>query len=187
MTIEITSRPYVHDDLSDVPEMKVALVPGTTRYLRGGQENLYFKYRIDAAERLYEAGKVSHFLISGDHGTKEYNEPQDMLNALTERGIPESVITLDYAGFDTYDSMIRAKEVFGQDEFIVVTQEFQNERGVYIAQKFGINAHGFNAQDVSQYGGFLSKMRELLARVKAFVEVKIGKQPTFLGDPIEID
>lgn len=183
----VVSSPYVTADECALPKVKVGIVPGTIRYLSNGNQNLYFSYRIDAAVKLYRSGKISHLLISGDNGRKGYNEPLDMKNALMEQGIPESVITLDYAGFDTYDSMIRAKEVFGQEKYIVISQEFQNERAVYIARRFGIEAYGFNAQDVKRYGGFRTKVRETLARVKAFVEVQLGVKPTFLGEKVLID
>ena len=181
------SNGYVSSDSSELPNVKVGLVPGTIRFLSNGSPNLYFSYRIDAAVKLYQSGKISHLLISGDNGREGYNEPLDMKNALMEQGIPESVITLDYAGFDTYDSMIRANEVFGQDKFIVISQEFQNERAVYIARRFGIEAFGYNARDVKTYGGFRTKVRETLARVKAFVEVQLGVKPTFLGEEVLID
>ncbi len=185
--VTAVSRPYVTSDQDQLPEVKVAIVPGTVKYLRSGYINRYFAYRIDAAVELYRSGKVTHLLISGDNGRKDYNEPLDMKISLMEAGIPESAITLDYAGFDTYDSMIRAQEVFGQSEFIVVSQDFQNERAVYIARSFGIKAYGYNARDVTQYGGLRTKVREFFARGKAFVEVMLGVQPTYLGEKILID
>lgn len=185
--VSVVSNPYVSADYNDLPKVKVGIVPGTIRYLSSGRPNLYFSFRIDAAVQLYRSGKISHLLISGDNGIKGYNEPQDMKNALMEQGIPASAITLDYAGFDTYDSMIRAKEVFGQERYIVISQEFQNERAVYIARRFGIEAYGFNAKDVKNYGGIRTKLRESLARVKAFVEVQLGVQPTYLGEKVLIE
>lgn len=184
--VMVVSNSYVTADVAALPKVKVGIVPGTIRYLASGQPNLYFSFRIDAAVRLYQSGKITHLLISGDNGRKGYNEPQDMKNALMEKGIPASSITLDYAGFDTYDSMIRAREVFGQHSYIVISQEFQNERAVYIARRFGIEAYGFNAKEVKNYGGVRTKMRESLARVKAFVEVQLGVKPTYLGEKILI-
>jgi SanA protein len=184
--VMVVSSSYVSSDMNALPKVKVGIVPGTIRYLASGSPNLYFSYRIDAAVELYRSGKVTHLLISGDNGRKEYNEPLDMLNALMEKGIPKSAVTLDYAGFDTYDSMIRAKEVFGQEKYIVISQEFQNERAVYIARRFGIEAYGYNAQNVRAYGGLRTKIRETLARVKAFVEVNLGVRPTFLGEKVLI-
>lgn len=187
LNVEVLSAPYVSDQMEDLPEVEVALVLGTSKFLKSGNVNQYFAYRINAAVALYKSGKVRHFLISGDHGRSEYNEPEDMRISLIEAGIPDSAITLDYAGFDTYDSMIRAKKVFGQQRFIVVSQDFQNERAVYIARSFGIEAWGYNAQAVTYRGGFLTKVREFFARGKAYVEVLFGVQPTYLGEKILID
>lgn len=184
--VEIASNAYVTSNIDKLPNVKVGIVPGTKKMLGAGYVNQYFQYRIDAAVRLYQAGKVEHFLVSGDNSTKDYNEAEDMKISLVEAGVPDSIITLDYAGFDTYDSMIRAKEVFGQDRFIVISQEFQNERAVYIARSFGIEAFGYNAQNVSSYGGIKTKGREFFARGKAFVEVLFGVQPTYLGEKVLI-
>lgn len=184
--VESVSEPYVSSTIEDLPTVKVGLIPGTIKTLRNGVPNRYFSYRIEAAVKLYNSGKIRHFLISGDNGTKDYNEPEDMLQSLLDAGIPRSAITLDYAGFDTYDSMIRAKKVFGQDQFIVISQRFQNERAVYIARRFDIEAYGYNAKDVTAYGGFRTKAREYLARVKAVIEVTFNVQPTFLGEKVVI-
>jgi SanA protein len=184
--VEIASDAYVTSDIDKLPNVKVGIVPGTKKMLGSGYVNQYFQFRIDAAVKLYEAGKVKHFLVSGDNSREDYNEAEDMKVSLVEAGIPDSIITLDYAGFDTYDSMIRAREVFGQDRFIVISQEFQNERAVYIARSFGIEAFGYNAQNVNSYGGLKTKGREFFARGKAFVEVLFGVQPTYLGEKVLI-
>lgn len=185
--VEAVSADYVTSDLDKLPNVKVAIIPGTIKLLSNGYVNQYFQYRIDAAVELYKSGKVKHFLVSGDNSRKEYNESDDMRLSLIEAGIPDSIITMDFAGFDTYDSMIRAREVFGQKSFIVVSQEFQNERAVYIARSFGIEAYGFNARNVTSYGGMKTRGREFLARGKAYVEVLIGVQPTYLGEKIIIN
>jgi len=184
--VESVSNEFVTSDISKLPNVKVAIVPGTIKTLSSGYVNNYFQYRIDAAARLYESGKVEHFLVSGDHSRKNYNESNDMRLSLIEAGIPDSIITMDFAGFDTYDSMIRARDVFGQKKFIVVSQEFQNERAVYIARSFGIEAYGYNAKNVTSYGGVKTKTREFFARGKAYVEVLFGVQPTYLGEKIVI-
>ena len=173
--------------IESLPEVDVAIVPGTSKLLSNGAPNQYYSFRIYTAVKLYESGKINHFLLSGDHSREGYNEPEDMKQSLIEGGVPDSAITLDYAGFDTYDSMIRAKEVFGQQSFIVVSQEFQNERAVYIARSFGIDAFGYNAKNVEAYGGFLTKVREFFARGKAFAEVILGVRPTFLGEKVDLN
>jgi SanA protein len=101
-------------------------------------------------------------------------------------GIPDSVIYLDYAGFRTFDSMIRAKEIFGQNKFIVVSQKFHNERAIFIARKYNMEVYGYNAEDVNAASGFKTKVRELFARVKVFIDVYSGKKPKFLGEKITI-
>ncbi|GAB5417931.1 MAG: ElyC/SanA/YdcF family protein [Crocinitomicaceae bacterium] len=185
--VEVVSDAYIKNDLNELPDVKVGVVPGTIKYLNNGNINQYFQHRIDAAVALYNSGKVKYLLISGDNSSKEYNEPLDMRNSLTEKGVPKEAIILDYAGFDTYDSMIRAREVFGQKKFIVVSQEFQNERAVYIARRFGIKAYGYNAKAVTYAGGFKTKFREFFARGKAYLEVNLGVAPTFLGEKIVIE
>ncbi len=184
--IENSTEEFVTDKLEILPKTKVAVVLGTAPNLVSGYQNYYFTYRIEAATKLYQSGKVTHFILSGDHGRKNYNEPEAMKQALIKNGVPENVIYLDYAGFRTLDSMIRAKEIFGQNEFIVVSQEFHNQRAVYIARQNGINAYGYNAKDVNKHAGLKTNIREYFARTKVFIDSFFGIQPKFLGEKIEI-
>lgn len=184
--IENSTEDFVTDKLEVLPKTKVAVVLGTAPNLVSGYQNYYFTYRIEAATKLYHSGKVTHFILSGDHGRKNYNEPEAMKQALIKNGVPENVIYLDYAGFRTLDSMIRAKEIFGQNEFIVVSQEFHNQRAVYIARQKGINAYGYNAKDVNKHAGLKTNIREYFARTKVFIDSFLGIQPKFLGKKIEI-
>ena len=184
--IENSTEEFVSDKLEILPKTKVAVVLGTAPNLVSGYQNYYFTYRIEAATKLYQSGKVTHFILSGDHGRKNYNEPEAMKQALIKNGIPENVIYLDYAGFRTLDSMIRAKEIFGQKEFIVVSQEFHNQRAVYIARQNGINAYGYNARDVNKHAGLKTNIREYFARTKVLIDSFFGIQPKFLGEKIEI-
>ncbi len=174
-------KQFTFSNISSLPACKTALVPGTSARLANGSRNPYFTYRIRAAAELYKSGKIKHILVSGDNGTQSYNEPEDMRNALIREGIPAAVIHLDYAGFDTYDSMIRAKEIFGQRRFIVVSQEFHARRAVYIARSNDIQAWGYACQDVHAKGSAKVRFRELFARVKAYLDVKFGVDPTYLG------
>lgn len=184
--IENSTEEFVTDKLEILPKAKVAVVLGTAPNLVNGYQNYYFTYRIEAATKLYQSGKVTHFILSGDHGRKNYNEPEAMKQALIKNGVPENVIYLDYAGFRTLDSMIRAKEIFGQNEFIVVSQGFHNQRAVYIARQNGINAYGYNARDVNKHAGLKTNIREYFARTKVFIDSFFGIQPKFLGEKIEI-
>jgi len=107
-----------------------------------------------------------------------------MKNELINRGVPVDKIYEDFAGFRTLDSVVRAKEIFGQNSYIIISQKFHNERAVYLAQKNGIEAFGFNAKDVNKYAGIKTKIREYLARTKVFVDFVIGKEPKFGGEKI---
>jgi len=180
------SKDFISKDISELPPVKTGLLLGTSRNLRGGFENAYFFNRIDACVQLYDAGKIKNVLISGDNGRKDYNEPEDMKKELVARGIPEKHIFLDYAGFDTYDSVLRAWKIFGQKSFIVISQHFHNQRAVYIARRFGLNAYGYDATDVQKMYGIKTKFREFFACVKAYFEVKLNVEPTFLGEQINI-
>lgn len=163
------------------------MVLGTSSHLINGNKNRYFEYRMDAAAELYHLKKVKYVLVSGDNRQKNYNEPIAMQKALKKRGVPEENIVLDYAGFRTFDSMIRAKEVFGQAEFVVVSQKFHNERAVYIARHSGIDVWGYNASDVEVSAGLKTKLREVLARAKMMLDLYVlNTEPHFLGEKIII-
>lgn len=179
---------FLYDNAHSVPHKRVAvLLLGTNPKTKSGNVNYFYKYRIEAAAELYKQGKFDRLLISGDNSISTYSEPDEMKADLVEAGIPDSVIYLDFAGFSTYDSMVRAKKVFGLSEFIVISQDFHNQRAVYIARQNDIDAIGFNAKKVA-FRKWRLKMefREILARVKAVGDVMIDKKPHFLGDPIEI-
>jgi SanA protein len=174
------------DTTDDIPYNRVGVVLGTSKYRVGSGTNLYFDYRIEAAAALFEAGKIDFIIVSGDNRYVDYNEPQQMLDDLLALGIPREKIFLDYAGFRTLDSMIRANKVFGQKKFTVISQKFHNERAIYIAEKHGIEVVGFNAKDVTKSYGFKTNIREKLARVKVLLDILFGVEPKFLGEPIEI-
>lgn len=183
--ISKAAAPYLYSTVADVPYHKAAILLGTSRYLNNGWTNQYFQYRIDAAVALYKAGKIKYIIASGDNSRKEYSEPEDMKMALMENGVPDSAIVLDYAGFRTFDSIIRAKEIFGQDSFIIISQPFHNERALYIARHNGIKAVGFNAKDVTARYGLKTKAREVLARVKLMLDVHLlSTEPKFGGEKI---
>lgn len=176
----------IYTEIGTIPMNRVGLLLGTSPKLKNGNNNLYFDYRILAAVELYKAGKIKYILISGDNRREEYNEPEEMKKALMQKGVSEKFIYLDYAGFRTLDSVVRAKEVFGQNQLTIISQRFHNERAIYLAEKNGINAIGYNAKDVNAYAGLKTNIRELLARVKMFIDLAIDKQPHFLGEKIII-
>jgi len=184
--IKMFSKNEVYNDLNKIPKNRVGVVLGTSKKIKNGSVNLYFKYRIDAVVKLYKAHKIEFILVSGDNATKYYNEPRDFKKELIKRGIPSNKIFLDFAGFRTLDSVLRAYKVFGQKSFTIVSQKFHNERAVFIAKLNGINAIGFNAKDVSMRYGFKVHLREYLARTKVFVDILFNVQPKFLGKKITI-
>ncbi|MFT7481835.1 MAG: SanA protein, partial [Oceanospirillaceae bacterium] len=132
---------------------KVGLLLGTAKFLQSGEPNLYYKYRVEAAVELLNAGKVEFILVSGDNSTKYYDEPSTFETDLIEAGIPADKMYKDYAGFRTLDSIVRSKEVFGQSSITVISQPFHNERAIYIATRKGIDAIGYNSERViAEYG-----------------------------------
>ena len=163
------SRGRIFTDVSQVPVTKVGLVLGTTDRVRG-RENLYFRYRIEAAAKLWKAGKLKKLIVSGSQ-TRYYSEPEKMKKALIERGVPADRIICDPHGVRTLDSVVLAKEIYGVESMLVISQRFQNERAIYIAKANGIEAFGFDAQDVEPHAGLKTKFREVGARVKMWLDV----------------
>lgn len=165
---------------------RVGLLLGTSKHVKSGRINLYFQYRIEAATVLLKEHKIDYLIISGDNSTKEYDEPTDMKLALIQNGVDSTKIYLDYAGFRTFDSIVRAKEIFGQEEVLIISQKFHNERAIYIADQIGLKATAYNARDVGKYYGFKTAFREKLARVKVLLDCGWGVSPKFLGERITI-
>lgn len=180
------TTPKTYNDVAEIPHRKVGLLLGCSRYARGGRLNQFYRYRIDAAVALYKAGKIDFILASGDNRTLQYNEPKWMQEDLIKRGIPAQKIYLDYAGLRTLDSVVRCNRVFGQEQFTIISQPFHNQRAIYIANYWNIDAIGFNAQDVTSSSGFSVLMREKLARVLMMMDLWSGRGPRHYGDPVEI-
>jgi SanA protein len=185
--IEFSTRDRVYRELKAIPRNKVGLVLGTARHQVGGGINPYYQSRIDATIELYRAGKISYVLVSGDNGSVYYNEPNTIKKDLIAGGIPEKKIYLDYAGFRTLDSMVRARIVFGLDSVTVISQEFHTERALFIASKKDLYAIGYSARDIEGSRGFKVQLREYFARVKVFLDLIFNTQPRFYGKRIEIE
>lgn len=185
--VTLKTRDRLYSSVEELPPRKVGLVLGTAKYRPGGEENRYYRYRIDAAEKVFRAGRVEYLLVSGDNRHDSYNEPEQMRQDLLARGVPDERIYLDYAGFRTLDSIVRCREVFQERRITVISQPFHNQRALFIASRRGVDAIGFNAQDVGGEAGLKVQMREKLARVKMALDLLINKQPHFLGDTIPIE
>jgi SanA protein len=175
-----------YSDIQEIPYNRVGLLLGTSPKIADGQVNPFYAYRVASAAALIRAGKIKYLVISGDNGRRGYNEPESMRSDLIRAGIDSTVLFPDYAGFRTFDSIKRLKEIFGQDSVTIISQPFHNERAIYIAGREGITAVGFNARDVGGGEGIRTVIREKLARVKVFLDEAFGKKPRFLGKRIPI-
>lgn len=182
-----SAKGRTYNNVEEIPYNKVGVVLGTVPKLSNGNDNYYYTCRMKATADLYFAGKLSYIIASGDNHLKEYNEPVCMRNSLVALGVPDTEIYLDYAGFRTFDSMVRAKKVFGQNSITVISQHWHNQRAIFVARKQGVNAIGFEAKDAFvRKAYFKNHLREMLAKVKAVIDVCFGKQPHFLGEPVII-
>ena len=182
-----STKTQLYSDISKIPSRKIGLVLGASKKTTRGTDNLYFNFRMQAAFELFKAHKIQYLLLSGDNHTKGYDEPSDMRDALMALGIPDSCIVLDYAGFRTLDSVVRCNEVFGEDSITIISQEFHNQRALYISNKNGMNAIGFNAQEVNKNYSFKTRLREYFARVKCVLDIYVFyTAPKFLGNKIKI-
>ena len=182
LVVERQSAARIYASAAEVPPARAALVLGTSRFLPGRYPNPYFDNRIDAAARLFEAGKVEYVIVSGNQSqggrpNGGYDEPNDMRDALVAEGVPADRIYRDYAGFRTLDSVLRANSVFGQDRVIVVSQHFHLARALYLAAQHGLSYEGLEADDPSWRLNDLTKLREVGARLKAVFDTALGVDP----------
>ena len=185
--VENKTADKLYNDVNSIPYNEVGMVLGTNPNTKKGNGNPYFYNRVDAVEKLYKAGKIKFILISGDNKTQDYSEPDAMRQILIERGIPKDVIYIDYAGFRTLDSVVRAKNIFGQTKMTVISQKFHNERSIVLGEWQDMDLIGFNAKDVEvKRSKYKTLIREGGARVKLYLDMLIGKEPHFGGNPIKI-
>lgn len=184
--VSLKTQDSIYHDITNVPRYEVAMVLGTSKYI-GHTLNTYYSHRIEAAIKLHRMGKVKSFLLSGDNAHRSYNEPWTMKRDLLKAGVDENAIYLDYAGFRTLDSIIRAKEIFLADNFLIITQDFHCERALYIAQYNHINAQCLAVPGPEDDSGFQIRIREVFARAKAFLDLYIlDSKPKFLGPIVPI-
>lgn len=171
-------------DEGDFPK-QAALVLGAKVWNNGNMSDI-FKDRVKTAINLYNDGKVEKILISGDHGQVDYDEVNAAKEYLLENNIKPEDIFLDHAGFDTYDSLYRARDIFKANSLVVVTQYFHLPRALYIAKKLGIDSCGVSADLQKYYGEKTRNRREVLAKVKAWLNVVFNSNPKYLGDEIPL-
>lgn len=177
---------YIYEEVQLLPHRQVGLVLGTAKYYRRGVINQFYRYRIQGAINAYKIGKINYLLISGDNAHSNYNEPKTMRSDLiTSGGIDPTDIVLDYAGFRTLDSIIRANKVFSINNFTIITQRFHCERALFIAFYMGLQAQCYAIP--SPKNMFLIRIREIFARLSTFTDLYIFKrEPRFLGPMINM-
>lgn len=182
--VYLYANPHSYEDISQVPAAYTGIVLGAGA--RNGQVSPVLQDRLETALALYKEGKIKRFLLTGDHGKKNYDEVNTMKDYLVAKGVPESDIFLDHAGFDTYDSMYRAKELFEVSDAIIITQDFHLNRSIFLARNLGLAANGFAADKRLYKGRKYYAFREKITLVKAFFDVVFHSKPKFLGEKIPI-
>lgn len=183
------SSGHCHETPEDCPEGCMGLVLGCSKLLGKGRPNYYFEGRMDAAAELWKSGKVSHLIVSGDNSSRYYNEPADMKNALIRRGVPADRIICDYAGIRTYDSVLRARDIFLADKLIIVSQPEHVQRAVAIARFSNIEAEGLYAplQPIPFASSGKQRLRERGARIAMIIDFIISRNPKYMGDKVPIN
>lgn len=177
----------IYTCMNSVPANHVGLLLGTNPLNRLGRPNTYFTTRIKIAADLYHAGKVDYIIASGDNHTRGYDEPTAMRDSLMAHGVPSDRIILDFAGFRTLDSVVRAKEVFGCDSLTVISQADHSARALYLAKSNGIEAVAVAAPTrAGRWVRIRLALREWLARDKMMLDLLSGRQPHFLGEKMPI-
>ena len=180
----VSGRIITAEEAEELSGIDCAVVLGAG--VRNGKPTPMLRDRILTGISLYESGAVPKVIMSGDHGSDDYDEVNVMKNFAMDKGIPDEDIFMDHAGFSTYETLYRAKEVFEADKVIIVTQKYHLYRALYIAEKLGIEAYGVPA-DQEDYAGQLKRdAREILARIKDFATCIIKPEPTYLGDKIPV-
>jgi SanA protein len=183
-----STQDQVYDSPTTAPHRSVALVLGTSRKLSDGRSNPFFDNRITTAYNLYKDGKADYIIVSGDNRSKYYNEPAEMRKALIAKGVPSGIITLDFAGLRTFDSIVRCKEIFGQESITIITQPFHSYRSLFISNYFNMDAIVVVAEEPEAMQSLKVLTRELLARPLAILDLYVfNTTPRFLGEKEELN
>ena len=183
MVFYLATKSYIYNDAAEAPNAEAVLIPGAA-ILKGGALSSIFIDRADTTIKSYKGGKASKILVSGDNSTVSHNEVNPVRLYLISKGVPDKDIFLDHAGFDTYSSMYRARDIFGVSSVLIATQSFHLPRAVFIARRLGINAYGVNA-DIGHIL-FRNNVREVFADEKALLDILFNRKPKYLGEKIPI-
>lgn len=183
IVVGASTKQYIFNDVSKVSKAEVAVILGAAIFPNGALTQI-LKDRVDMAIALYKSGKVSKILVSGDNGTVSHNEVDPVGRYLLLNGIPDQDVFLDHAGFDTYSTMYRARDIFKTKSIIITTQAFHLPRAVFIARGLGLEAYGVSADVVTPL--FKNYIREIFANEKAVLDLITNRTPKFLGEEIPI-
>lgn len=177
------TRGFVYSDINKIPKNRVGLVLGTSSHTSDGGPNPFFESRILTCAELFKLGKISNIIVSGDNRSKYYNEPLEMKKALIKMNIPDSLIVMDYGGWRTINSMLRAKLVFNIDSITVISQLFHTYRAVFIGQYYNMKIVAMATKEPESGYSFKMSLREFLARPKAILDLYVLeiKLPNYLN------
>ncbi|TDW47036.1 SanA protein [Flavobacterium sp. 270] len=183
--VKSSTKKYIHHSLKKFPKNDVGIIFGAG--INGNQPSKYLKDRLDAGILLYKAKRINKILLSGDNGREEYDELTVMKNYCYRNGVDTTHIFIDYAGFDTYSTMYRAKYIFKIKKATLISQEYHLNRALYIGRSLGIKSAGYSANKGEYKGYKYVTFREYLSTFKSFIDVFRNREPHFLGNPINID
>ena len=173
------------DQYSNLSDVNCIIILGAGIW--GDKPSPMLEDRLQEGIKLYQNNVSDKIIMSGDHGKKEYDEVNIMKNYVVERGIPSENIFMDHAGFSTYESIYRAKEIFQAKKIVIVTQKYHLYRALYIANRLGIEAYGVGSDPRQYVGATNREIREILARNKDFIKCIFKPKPTYLGDTIPVN
>ena len=183
--VKSTTKKYIYYSLKKFPKNDVGIIFGAG--IKGDQPSKYLKDRLDAGISLYKAKRINKILLSGDNGRDEYDELTVMKNYCFSHGVDTTKIFIDYAGFDTYSTMYRARHIFKIKKATLISQEYHLNRAIYIGQKLGVKSVGYSANSGEYLGYKYVTFREYGSVFKSFWDVLRNREPHFLGNPININ
>jgi SanA protein len=183
--IKTETNPLISTTADEIPKTKVGIIFGAG--IKGNKPSKYLKDRLDAGIRLYKLKKINKILLSGDNGNDAHDELTVMKTYCFEKGVDTTKIYLDYAGFDTYSTLYRAKHIFKINKAVLISQEYHLNRAIYLGNHLGVESIGFSANKGEYQNYYYVCFREFFSRVKAFIDYKLNREPHFLGRQIDID
>ena len=183
--VKSSTKKNIYYSIKKFPKNDVGIIFGAG--INGDQPSKYLKDRLDAGIALYKANRINKLLLSGDNGRDEYDELTVMKNYCYKHGVDTTKIFIDYAGFDTYSTMYRAKHIFNIKKATLISQEYHLNRAIYIGQKLGIKSVGYSANNGEYLGYKYVTFREYGSIFKSFFDVLRNREPRFLGNPIDIN